>query len=105
MANITGDLTPMTVTLAIIPVPTTDATVTGGGLGTINLSGVETANVGNGGGPITVTGQNRDLPMVVTPSNLANTAQIQAYEHAGDQLDNFVSPLKPVVFATDGAAR
>jgi hypothetical protein len=47
VANITGDGTAVIVTLAIIPVTTTDATVTGGGLGTINLSGVEAANVAN----------------------------------------------------------
>ena len=38
--------------------------------------------------------------MVVTPSNLPDTAQIQAYENNGDQLDNFVNPLKPIVYAT-----
>ena len=78
----------MTVTLAIIPVTTTEATVTGGGLGAISLSGVETANVANGAGAVTVQGEDGDDRMVVTPSNLLDTATIQA------------NSLKPVVNAT-----
>ena len=88
VVNLTGDGTAMTVTLAIIPVTTTEATVIGGGLGAISLSGVETANVANGAGAVTVQGEDGDDRMVVTPSNLLDTATIQANE------------LKPVVNAT-----
>jgi Ca2+-binding RTX toxin-like protein len=79
VANITGDGTAVTVTLAITPASTTDATVTGGGLGTVNLSSVERANVANGAGAITITGRATGESIEVTPTG-ANTARIEPSE-------------------------
>ncbi len=88
VATLTGDGTAVTATLGIIPVTTTDATVSGGALGTVNLSGVEVANVANGAGAITVQGEDGNDTLTVNSSTLADTATIQA------------NGLSPVVNAT-----
>jgi len=91
VANVNGDGTAgVVVTLGIVPPSAIDATVTGGGVGTVNLAGVEHANVSNTGATdtITVQGEDDNDTLVVTPSVVTNTAVIQA------------NGLSPVVAAT-----
>jgi Ca2+-binding RTX toxin-like protein len=72
VANLTGDATPLTVTLGVA-VPT----AAGGGLGTVNLPGIEIVNVANGVGAINIDGGTGPDAFVVTPTS-ATAATVQA---------------------------
>ncbi|HAB11838.1 MAG TPA: hypothetical protein DCE47_09125, partial [Planctomycetaceae bacterium] len=66
-ATLTGDATAVTVTLSH------SASVSGGGLGTVSLSGIETATVNNGAGDLTVDGSGGADDFTVRPTG-ADTA-------------------------------
>ncbi|MDD4891110.1 MAG: hypothetical protein PHU85_14405, partial [Phycisphaerae bacterium] len=73
VATVAGDASAaLTVTLGIAT-----PTATGGGLGAINLSGIETVNASNGAAAINIDGGTGPDSFVVTPTG-ANTATVQA---------------------------
>ncbi|MCO6458749.1 MAG: hypothetical protein J5I93_25865 [Pirellulaceae bacterium] len=71
-ATLNGDGTPVTATLGISP-----ATVAGGGLGVVSLTGVETAAVNNVAGPVNVNGGPSADRFDVTPLDF-DSARVQA---------------------------
>jgi hypothetical protein len=81
VANLTGDGTAMAITLGSAPPSTTDALVTGGGLGTVAITGVEFANLNTAGGDLAVSTTADDDTLRVTPLD-TNSGRLEANDRA-----------------------
>jgi hypothetical protein len=80
VANLTGNGTPVTVTLG----GTSGAVLTGGGLGTMTVTGVETVNLNNAAGTVGVAGTTGQPDNIVVTPTGSKTASLQ---------DNGLSPV------------
>ena len=77
VATLTGVGTAVNVQLGSFPVLTTDAVVTGGGLGIVNLSGVEVANIDTNVQDLNVTTTISHDQITVTPTAI-DSATVQS---------------------------